>query len=615
MTHRVKLTWKTAVALAGFLLIAVMFVMPRSVRAEDANSGEYQTEGGSGSWTYDDATNSLTITGTGKLPDLRLKWGGEASRYEKVKTIIIGEGITSIDHYCFMNCVALESITIPSTVETIGDYVFYNCSSLESITLPNDLKTLGACAFEDCNSLLSITFPSNMVAVGSNSFKKCSSLISIRVESSNTKFHDGVFTNIGSPVDLYYNGSKTSAINQGLNNLVNLSTTNATFAKYIAIFDSENKIGTVPEAQEIGPGELFTQPEDMSCDGYKFLGWYEGDAYNAYDTKFDFSQSPAGDVYIWAKWTEVDSVVGVSLVLEEDIGVKVYIANSTETLDDQDSSVTLTCNIGVSGKTNPTKTIDIHSISEKVEYEGKTCRVFQLNVPAVAMTCPISVVVNANGKTTVISPSDGYTVKQYGKVVLENPDQSDYHDLVKAMLNYGAYSQKHFSIKTSDLANDIDGIASFDNVPGTIVPEMTIEVNPTTTSGIPEDWPVEYYGSGLDLKDKVTAYVYFKVPEDFNMDVYFLKINGKTGDFVKRNNDYFICFTKEFTASELSYMGGSGSCPCTITIEENGGSGAHYAYYPALYCSAICNSDKEEITDSLRNLSKALYLYAVACGS
>ena len=45
MTHGVKLTWKTAVALAGFLLIAVMFVMPRSVRAEDANSGEYQTEG------------------------------------------------------------------------------------------------------------------------------------------------------------------------------------------------------------------------------------------------------------------------------------------------------------------------------------------------------------------------------------------------------------------------------------------------------------------------------------------------------------------------------------------------------------------------------------------
>lgn len=49
-------------------------------------------------------------------------------------TVTLGEGITSIDYYCFNECSSLKSITFPASITKIGNHAFWNCSGLEVVT-------------------------------------------------------------------------------------------------------------------------------------------------------------------------------------------------------------------------------------------------------------------------------------------------------------------------------------------------------------------------------------------------------------------------------------------------------------------------------------------------
>ena len=67
----------------------------------------------------------LTISGKGEMYDYsydnRAPWGDSR---EKVKQIIIGDGVTTIGRYAFAGCIPLTSVTISNSVTTIGKYAF-----------------------------------------------------------------------------------------------------------------------------------------------------------------------------------------------------------------------------------------------------------------------------------------------------------------------------------------------------------------------------------------------------------------------------------------------------------------------------------------------------------
>ena len=90
----------------------------------------------------------LTISGKGKMYDYsypkRAPW--EDSR-EKVKRIIIDDGVTTIGEFAFYNCSALTSVTIPNSVTKIGSSAFTYCSALTSVTIPNSVTEIGGRAF------------------------------------------------------------------------------------------------------------------------------------------------------------------------------------------------------------------------------------------------------------------------------------------------------------------------------------------------------------------------------------------------------------------------------------------------------------------------------------
>lgn len=142
------------------VLIATMFILAVSCiicnATEIVDSGECGESLGTVTWTLDDE-GTLTITGNGKMglysEDYDVPW---YKNREKIVTIIIEPGVSSIGKNAFYNCKNATSATIPDSVISIEECAFYECSNLESITIPASLKTVGKYAFLDCKSLKAI---------------------------------------------------------------------------------------------------------------------------------------------------------------------------------------------------------------------------------------------------------------------------------------------------------------------------------------------------------------------------------------------------------------------------------------------------------------------------
>ena len=73
-------------------------------------------------------------------------------------TVVVPDGVMSIEYRAFFGCQSLTNITIPDSVKSIRTEAFYDCSSLTSIVLPNSLKSIEWWAFCGCKSLTDITF-------------------------------------------------------------------------------------------------------------------------------------------------------------------------------------------------------------------------------------------------------------------------------------------------------------------------------------------------------------------------------------------------------------------------------------------------------------------------
>ena len=127
------------------------------------------------SWELDN-TGLLTISGSGNMNgfdhDSTEAWRAYVDR---ITSIVIQEGVTSIGQYAFMNCNGLESVTIPATVKTIADEAFRSCENLKDLLIPEGVTDIGHYAFLFCNSLTSITIPSSITNFSSG-FEYCRNL-------------------------------------------------------------------------------------------------------------------------------------------------------------------------------------------------------------------------------------------------------------------------------------------------------------------------------------------------------------------------------------------------------------------------------------------------------
>ena len=108
-------------------------------------------------WTYEEATQTLTISGNGAMYSYNSTTVPWYSYCGNIKKAVIGGSVTSIGNYAFSDCSSLATVTIPNSVTSIGGYAFRSCSNLSNLTIGKNVTSIGNYAFYDCPKLTSVT--------------------------------------------------------------------------------------------------------------------------------------------------------------------------------------------------------------------------------------------------------------------------------------------------------------------------------------------------------------------------------------------------------------------------------------------------------------------------
>lgn len=148
-----------------------------------------QTSGktGSLSWDYNEETATLTLSGTGDMPNYGLGEAPWGEFLEQIETITISSGITTIGDNVFSNCVRLTNLNLPNDLRRIGKSSFLECISLQSIILPPSLKEIGDGAFESCEKLETVSLPAQgLEIIEPFAFTECVALSSLEIPKTVT---------------------------------------------------------------------------------------------------------------------------------------------------------------------------------------------------------------------------------------------------------------------------------------------------------------------------------------------------------------------------------------------------------------------------------------------
>ena len=108
-----------------------------------------------------------------------------------IKSLIISEGIRTIERWAFTNCAGLYNLTLPNSLREIGPCAFWNCSGLSDITIPEGVIRIGTQAFESCEHLERLVLPSTLQYIGSSAFARCNNLSSVTVRAINPPLMHG----------------------------------------------------------------------------------------------------------------------------------------------------------------------------------------------------------------------------------------------------------------------------------------------------------------------------------------------------------------------------------------------------------------------------------------
>lgn len=167
------------------------------------------------SWSFDASTGKLTVSGTGAMYDYdqpsNTPWGGYIDN--DIKSIEIGEGVTTVGDHAFQGCHQLKSVSFPQSLTSIGAYSFHadtNYLTLAEVTIPKNVSFVGKgafynndalkklvieesdvdlkfepLAFEDSDAIEKIVFPKRVSALGAHSFHHCDKLSVVKIYNDN----------------------------------------------------------------------------------------------------------------------------------------------------------------------------------------------------------------------------------------------------------------------------------------------------------------------------------------------------------------------------------------------------------------------------------------------
>lgn len=238
-------------------------------------------------YTFKDATKTLTISGTGEMYDYGnggLPW---LNVRDDIKKVVIESGVTSIGKWAFSNTGDIE-FSMSNSVVTIGDNAFER-SAITKIVLGSGVTSIGTRAFAECTSLSSISIPDKVVSIGEYAFSNCTSASTLKLGESVTTIENGAFQDCSSITSLTIpdkvstingyafsgcSGLKTVTIGKGITSISNY-----------AFFDCNSITKLSIHCKEVGHlwfnglksiKEITIGNEVKSIEGDPFTGVFEG---------------------------------------------------------------------------------------------------------------------------------------------------------------------------------------------------------------------------------------------------------------------------------------------------------------------------------------------------
>ena len=152
------MTKKLLSVLLALALLAGVCVIPAAALDSLASSGT----SGPVTWTFNKSTGLLTLKGDKNNPKPMDDYNNSTKKspwiwQEKIRTVVIEAGITSIGTYAFYGCPALEFVDYSTQLRSVGSYAFFGCSALETFTIMKQVHSVGYGSFGKCAKLSRIT--------------------------------------------------------------------------------------------------------------------------------------------------------------------------------------------------------------------------------------------------------------------------------------------------------------------------------------------------------------------------------------------------------------------------------------------------------------------------
>ena len=285
-----------------------------------------------------------------------------------------------------------------------------------------------------------------------------------------------------------------------------------------------------------------------------------------------------------------EKLEGYSLSLDGTIAVNLYMRLSDEMASSSDTRLNVTFEDG---------TTRSYSMSDATTamYSEKKYYVFHIPVAAKEMTASITAqIVNGEFEGTEYT----FTVQNYAKYILTHSYLQEYAGavpLVKALLNYGAYSQKYFGYKTGALANSI----------------LTAEEKGLPTID-PRSMPA-YDSSLANLPSGVTfSLVSLSLKSETELNLTFTNTTGKALSFTTDNEFVNLKVTNSDGQTKLKITGIPAhkvNEAIRLQVFLEGDTNTYYvSYSPIYYCrNQIERPITESRTSELKDLMAAFYLY------
>ena len=344
------------------------------------------------------------------------------------------DGVETIEDFAFASCDDLKSVTISGSVKSIGEMSFYENSNLETVTIEPGLLEIGREAFQG-SAITSITIPGSVETIGKSAFVECYYLTNVTILDGVKKIDEYAFsdceqlTTVTIPASVKYIGED---------------------AFWDCTKVSDVYCYAVPDDDFEWPERDFndfcrnvsSKTKCHVCSEY--LQTYHDRFY--YTVNVDF----VGDLVP----SIGEDLKGYSLSLEGDIAVNFYM-DLDEALAASDTAKVVFTISSLDGSETRTQTVYVKPQSQANRtsaYIEDGYYVFKCRVAAKEMTSVISAqMVDGNSKGNKYE----YSVQKYAKYILDHYYIEKYEkaqDIVKAMLNYGAYSQLYFNYNLENLA-------------------------------------------------------------------------------------------------------------------------------------------------------------------